>query len=339
MLREKLRRLMLGSSLDEPQMAEAVGAIMDGEATPPQIAAFLVALRVKGETIEEITGAARAMRDRMTRIDVERSPLVDTCGTGGDGAGTFNISTAVAFVVAAGGVGVAKHGNRAISSRSGSADVLMELGVDVSADADTVARCIEQVGIGFLFAPACHPAMKHAMPVRRELGVRTIFNVLGPLTNPAAAQVQLLGVFDRELARPMAESLARLGSSRAWVVHGADGLDELTVCDVSHIAELDGGEVRELTFAPEDVGLQRSHAEDLRGGTPTENAAIMRELLSGQRGGPLCDVVALNAGAALFLAGTADDPAAGVGQALEIISSGEPARVLERLVELSSSRS
>jgi anthranilate phosphoribosyltransferase len=333
MLKEALKRLMLGGSLDERQMAEAVGAIMDGEATGPQIAAFLVALRVKGETIEEITGAARAMRERMTRIDVERRPLIDTCGTGGDGAGTFNISTAVGFVVAAGGIAVAKHGNRAISSRSGSADVLTALGVDIGADAATVTRCIEEIGIGFLFAPACHPAMKNATPIRRELGVRTIFNVLGPLTNPAGAKVQLLGVFDRDLVRPMAESLARLGSSRAWVVHGADGLDELTVCDVSYVAELSGGEVREMTIAPEDVGLQRSYGEGLHGGTPAENAKIMRELLGGERQGPLHDVVALNAGAAFYVAGATADLEAGVGRAQEIMAGGEPLRILDRLVE------
>ncbi|MEE8408489.1 MAG: anthranilate phosphoribosyltransferase, partial [Myxococcota bacterium] len=267
MLSQHLNRLIAGDSLTEEQMVSAIGCIMDGEATPAQIAALLVALRIKGESIAEISGAARAMRQRMTRIDVTRRPLIDTCGTGGDGSGTFNISTAVAFVVAAGGVAVAKHGNRAVSSRSGSADVLREVGVNIEAAKEVVERCIEEVGIGFLFAPACHPAMKHAGSVRRELGVRTIFNLLGPLTNPAGAERQLMGVFDRALTVPIAAVLGRLGCKRAWVVHGGDGLDELTVCDESFIAAWNGNEVVEIALTPEQVGLERSFPEGLRGGT------------------------------------------------------------------------
>jgi anthranilate phosphoribosyltransferase len=312
-----------------------MGVVMAGEATPAQIAALIVALRMKGETVDEITGAALAMREAAVTVDVDPDSraLVDTAGTGGDGAGTINISTAAALVAAAAGVRVAKHGNRSVSSKSGSADVLEALGVTLIDDPQRQARILERVGFAFLFAPFQHPAMKHAVGPRRELGIRTLFNVLGPLTNPAGAKVQLLGVFDRDLVRPMAETLARLGSSRAWVVHGADGLDELTVCDVSYVAELSGGEVREMTIAPEDVGLQRSYGEGLHGGTPAENATIMRELLGGERQGPLHDVVALNAGAAFYVAGATDDLEAGVGRAQEIMAGGEALRTLDRLVE------
>lgn len=336
MLTNVLRRVMHGDSLAEKEMAEVFGAMMDGEVSPEQMAGFLVALRLKGETIDEITGAARAMRARMSRIQVRRTPLIDTCGTGGDGAGTFNISTTVAFVVAAAGGAVAKHGNRAVSSRCGSADVLAALGVNIAASPETVQRCIEEIGIGFLFAPSCHPAMKHAMPVRKKLGVRTVFNVLGPLTNPAGAPRQLLGVFDRQLGPMLAEVLGRLGCERAWVVHGADGLDELTVCDDTFVFEWDGHAVRELRVSPEQVGLSRSAPEGLKGGTPEENAAILREILRGERQGPLRDAVVLNAGAALAVAGLADDLAAGSRRAAEILDAGSAATVVDQLVTLSS---
>lgn len=331
MLTQALKRVMRGASLAEDEMADVFGHIMDGGATPAQIAAFLVALRIKGETIDEIVGAARAMRARMTPLHVQRRPLMDTCGTGGDGAGTFNISTTVAFVVAACGVAVAKHGNRAVSSRAGSADVLAALGVNIDAPVATVEACIENCGLGFLFAQALHPAMKHAGPVRRELGVRTIFNVLGPLTNPANAPRQLMGVFDRGLIAPLAEVLGRLGSERAWVVHGGDGLDELTVCDVTYIAEWNGQAVVEHTLSPETLGIKRVGVEALAGGTPEENARMAQEILGGLRPGPLSDAVALNAGAALLVAEVVPSLEAGFHRAYDVIRNGKGLQVLEEL--------
>lgn len=335
MLKTALGQLLQGESLSREQMAQAVGQIMEGEASPALTGAFLVALRIKGETSEEIAGAATAMRQRMARIQTNRSPLVDTCGTGGDGSGTFNISTAVAFVVAAAGVGVAKHGNRAVSSRSGSADVLAAAGVNILASHQVVERCLNELGICFLFAPSCHPAMKHAAPIRKELGIRTIFNALGPLTNPAGAKQQLLGVFDRRLTRPMAEVLGSLGSERAWVVHGADGLDEITVCDVTYVAEWTGAEVVERELKPEDVGLERAPAEALKGGTAEENAQVLRKLLAGSSPGPLCNAIALNAGAALVVAGAAPDLENGLSKAQELIAIGKPLQVLDSLCALS----
>jgi anthranilate phosphoribosyltransferase len=333
MLTPLLKRLMRGETLSEGEMSAAVGHIMDGAATPAQIAAFLVALRIKGESIDEITGAARAMRQRMTRIEVKRRPLMDTCGTGGDGAGTFNISTAVSFVVATCGVAVAKHGNRAVSSKSGAADVLVALGVNIEASKAVVEACIEDFGLGFLFAPALHPAMKNAGAVRRELGVRTVFNVVGPLTNPAMAPRQLMGVFDRKLTSVLAQVLGKLGSERAWVVHGADGLDELTVCDISYVAEWTGAEVVERTLSPEEVGLARVPPEALAGGDAQENARTMRALLAGKGPPPLADAVALNAGAALLIAGAAPTLSAGVLRSHDVLKSGEGLEVLDKLVK------
>lgn len=327
-----LPQLIQGHSLSEDDMSAAIGTMMDGHATPVQMAAFLIALRVKGETVDELTGAARAMRARMTPIVVHRAPILDTCGTGGDGAGTFNISTAVAFVAAANGIAVAKHGNRAVSSRSGSADLLAALGVNIAASRHTVEACIRDINLGFLFAPACHPAMKHAASVRQELGVRTVFNLLGPLTNPANADRQLLGVFDRALVRPIAETLGRLGSQRAWVVHGADGLDELTVCDSSDVAEWHGGRVITHTIQPEDVGLARHHPSALLGGSPEDNAQMLRVLLAG--GGPqaLIDAVALNAGAALMVCDVTRDLATGVARAQHTLRSGHALTILDALI-------
>lgn len=335
MLKEAIQRVTLRRDLAADEVAAAVGEIMDGGATPAQIAALLVGLRMKGETPDEIEGAARAMRARMNRVELDCAPLLDTCGTGGDDVGTFNISTAVAFVAAAAGIHVAKHGNRAVSSRSGSADVLKELGVNLDASFANVAAAIRDVRIGFLFAPHHHPAMKHATPIRRELGLRTVFNVLGPLTNPASAPYQLLGVFDRSLVRPLAEVLGRLGSKRAWVVHGEDGMDEITLCGMTYVAEWTGEQVVERSIVPEDVGLQTAKPESLRGGTPGENASIIRETLSGARSGPAADVVALNAGAAIMLCGMASTLQQGVNRARELISSGDPASTLEALISAS----
>lgn len=331
MLKQLITRVVYTMPLSAEEMADAVGEIMDGRASEAQIAALLVALRMKGETVDEIEGAARAMRSRMKGVSLNVDPLLDTCGTGGDDLGTFNISTATAFVAAAAGVHVAKHGNRAVSSRSGSADVLSELGVTIDAPAEAMRSAIEHHRIGFLFAPSHHPAMRFAAPIRRELGLRTIFNVLGPLTNPAGASHQLLGVFDDALLSPMAEVLGRLGAKRAWVVRGEDGLDELTLCGASHVAEWDGERVVERVVTPEDVGLRRAHPESLKGGTPSENASIIRELLGGERDGPARDVVALNAGAALLVCERAASLREGVEISLEILRGGRAMSTLEAL--------
>ncbi len=333
MLKPYIQRVMNKSDLSRDDVATAFGLIMDGESNPAQIAALLIAMRAKGETVAELAGAASAMRARMTPFPVSRRPLIDTCGTGGSGKGKFNISTAVAFVVATGGVAVAKHGNRAITSRSGSADVLDALGVNLSAPKEQVVRCVEELGIGFLFAPMCHPAMKHAGPVRRELGVRTIFNVLGPLTNPASAPRQLLGVFAKDLAAPLAEVLGSLGSEYAWVIHGHDGLDEITVCDKTHIAKWDGESVSEFTLDPREVGIPFYPHDALAGGTPEENAKTFRTLLRGELGGAIEDVVALNAGAAFLVAGQVATLEAGISKAREILQSGGAHTTLDRLVE------
>lgn len=338
MLTETLHRLMRGHSLTREEMSRALGAIMDGEVPPARIAAFLVALRIKGETAQEITGAVEAMRARMTTVHTTRTPLIDTCGTGGDGGKTFNVSTATAFVLAAGGVAVAKHGNRAVSSRSGSADVLGELGIDIAAPKARVEEQLDRHGIAFLFAPSFHPAMRHAAPVRRELGLRTIFNVLGPLTNPAGARRQVVGVFDRGLVRPLAEVLGALGAERAWVVHGADGLDELTTCDESTIAEWDGSHVRELTITPEELGLRRARPEDLAGGTPQENAALLRHVLGGEDTGAPRDIVALNAAAGFLVADRDASLASGLSRAMAVLQSGDALRLVEALAGESAPR-
>jgi len=321
------------SDLSREDVKTAFGLIMDGESNPAQIAALLIGMRAKGETVNELAGAASAMRARMTPFNVSRRPLIDTCGTGGSGKGKFNISTAVAFIVATGGVAVAKHGNRAITSRSGSADVLAALGVNLSATKEQVEQCVEELGIGFLFAPNCHPAMKHAGPVRRELGVRTIFNVLGPLTNPASAPRQLLGVFARDLTAPLAEVLGSLGSEFAWIIHGEDGLDEITVCGKTHVAQWDGERVTEFTLDPRDLGISFYEGDALAGGSPEENANTLRSLLGGGMSGAIPDVVALNAGAALLVAGQVPNLEAGLTRAREIIQSGKALKTLEKLVE------
>ena len=336
MLKPLIEKVLKGSDLTQEEMAQAVGSVMDGEGSPIQVAAFLVALRAKGEKTSEITGAAQAMRARMNQIEITKRPLIDTCGTGGSGTGSFNISTAVAFVTAAAGVAVAKHGNKAISSKSGSADVLSELGVNITAPIQTMKTAIETVGVGFLFAPNYHPAMKHAASVRRELGLRTIFNVLGPLTNPAGAPRQLMGIFDRTLTQPIAEVLGNLGSEKAWVVHGSDGVDELTICGESYVSQWDGSTVENLTIHPEDVGLAVHPEGAMKGGTPTENAKRMKQILSGQDSSPLTDAIALNAGAALHVAGVADTIQDGVLQAQETIQSGKGIKVVEDLVKITS---
>lgn len=352
MLKEMIHRLVEGHDLSEGQMIDAMEAIMAGEATHAQVAAFLTALRVKGETVEEIAGAARVMRERATpirvgrradpvvsidrdEINVEYETIIDTCGTGGDATNTFNISTTTAFVIAGAGLRVAKHGNRAVSSRCGSADVLEALGVNLDVTPEVVQECIETIGIGFLYAPLLHSAMRHVAPVRREIGIRTIFNVLGPLTNPAGAGLQVLGVYRDELTGPLAAVLGRLGSRRAMVVHGSDGIDEITISGPTHVAELRDGKVREYDIRPEDFGIAPAPLEAIRGGDAAENAEIVRGVLQGERG-PRRDVVLLNAAAALAVAGAARDMAEGVRRAGEAIDAGRARRCLERLVELTN---
>jgi anthranilate phosphoribosyltransferase len=323
-----------GEALTQDQARHAFEIMMSGDATPAQVGGFLMGLRVRGETVDELTGGAEALRERMVRV---RAPAdaIDTCGTGGDASGTFNISTAAALVVAACGVPVAKHGNRALSSKAGSADILAALGVDIDADPERVERAIREAGIGFMMAPRHHGAMRHVAGARVELGTRTIFNLLGPLANPAGARRQLLGVFARDWIEPLARVLGQLGSERAWVVHGADGLDELTTTGPSHVAELRDGRVTSFEVTPEDAGLPRGRLEDLRGADATTNADALRALLDGLRG-PYRDIVLLNSAAALVIAGQADDLASGVARAVDAIDSGAAKAVLAKLVAISS---
>ena len=332
-LRGAIAKVAAGKSLSQEEAAEAFDLVMSGAATPVQIGALLMGLRVRGETVEEIAGAARAMRAKVLTV---RAPegAIDTCGTGGDGKGTFNISTCAAFVVAGAGVPVAKHGNRAISSRSGSADVLKELGVNIEASPETISRCIAECGLGFMFAPAHHAAMRHVAQVRTELGTRTIFNLLGPLANPAGAKYQIVGVFGKEWVEPIAQVLALLGTMRAWVVHGSDGLDELTTTGISDVAVVDAGKVSTFRISPRNAGLPDARPEDLTGGNAVENAAHIRAVLGGLHG-PLRDIVLLNAAAALLVAGKANTLREGVALASESIDSGKALAVLEALVRLS----
>jgi len=324
-----LARVVEGGALTDTEAAAAFEAIMDGRVAPARLAAFLVALRMRGETVPEIAAFARVMRARATRVRCGARVILDTCGTGGDGAGTFNISTLAAFVVAAAGVVVAKHGNRSVSSRCGSADLLEGLGIRVDVPVAVVERCLEEVGIGFLYAPALHEAMRHAGPVRRELGVRTVFNLLGPLINPAGARHQLLGVFDPARLGPVAEVLRALGSERAMVVHGG-GLDEITLHATTRFAELRDGRVTTGSLEPEEAGLARARLEDLAGGDVERNVSIARAVLDGERG-PRRDVVLINAAAALLVAGRAADLKEGVALAAEAIDSGGARRVVEGL--------
>ncbi|MEO8276636.1 MAG: anthranilate phosphoribosyltransferase [Thermoanaerobaculia bacterium] len=325
-----LQRLLDREDLERSEVERLFGKIMDGEVGESQIAGLLVAFSMKGETPEELAGAAQAMRSRARFVAHHRTDLVDTCGTGGDGRGTFNISTAAAFVAAAGGAAVAKHGNRAISSRSGSADVLGALGLPMEVTPETAARQLDEVGIAFLFAPAHHPATRTVAPVRRALGVRTLFNLLGPLTNPAGALRQLLGVYSRHRVEPVARVLAALGCQHALVVHGDDGLDEITTTTTTHVAEVRNGEVRTYVLSAEELGIDRAEPGDLAGGLPDENARRMEKILCGEIG-PLADIVALNAGAALYVAGRSDSIADGVQRAKTILASGGAMTKLEAL--------
>ena len=333
-LKSLLNKVADGHDLDADEAAAAFEAMMAGEASDPMIAGFLMALRSKGETIGEIAGAARAMRAKAARVEAPEG-AIDIVGTGGDAKGTYNISTCSALVVAGAGVVVAKHGNRAISSRSGSGDVLEELGVRLGTPPENVARCLREARLGFMFAPAHHSAMKHVMPARKALGVRTIFNLLGPLTNPAGVKRQIMGVFDRRWVEPLAHVLKSLGSEHVWVVHGSDGMDELTTTGESMVAEMKNGEVRTFTLTPEEAGLARARLEDLQGGDARENAAAIRALLRGEKG-PFRDVVLLNSAAALIVAGKAADIRAGVEMAARSIDSGAAGEALEKLAAISN---
>ncbi|MBE3582995.1 MAG: anthranilate phosphoribosyltransferase [Limnochordaceae bacterium] len=332
MIREAIAQVTSGQALTQEEAAAAMTDIMEGRATPAQVAAWITALRLRGETVPEIAGAAIAMRAAAHRITPRVARLVDTCGTGGDGAHTFNISTAAAIVVAGAGVPVAKHGNRAVSSQAGSADVLEALGVEVLLSPASVQQCIETIGIGFLFAQVFHPAMRFAAGPRREIGIRTIFNVLGPLTNPAAAPTQLVGVYSAELVQPVAEVLDRLGCERALVVHGLeDGVDEISLSGPTLAAFLDHHRVTIRTLTPQDLGLTAQPPQAVRGESAQENAQRIRRLLAGEKG-PARDVVLLNAAGALWAAGVAGDLSQGVRLAAESIDSGAAARRLEEWV-------
>ena len=336
MIQEAIKDLIAGADLGRAKMRAVMEQIMSGQATDAQIGAFLVALRIKGETIDEIAGGAEVMREKATPIVTVRPDLIDTCGTGGDDSGTFNISTTVAFVACGAGLAVAKHGTRSISSQCGSSDVLTALGVNIEATPEKVGECIDEVGIGFLFAIALHGAMKHAIGPRRELATRTVFNILGPLTNPAGAKRQLLGVFDGALTEALAEVLRELGSERALVVHGSDGLDEITLTGPTQVSELRDGQISTHQIHPGDFGLQTVAAEALKGGDADYNARILREVLDGKEG-PQRDVVLLNAAAAMVVGGLAEDITAGLEVARTSIDSGKARQALDRLVEVSNS--
>ena len=333
-VQDALARLLEGRDLSRPQAREVMGEIMEGKATPAQIGGFLVALRLKGETAAEIAGCAEAMRAHVLAVKPKRDDLVDTAGTGGDGAGTFNISTAAALVAAAAGAAVAKHGNRAVSSASGSADVLEALGFELELPAERIERSIDELGFGFLFAPSHHPAMRHAAPVRKELAARTVFNVLGPLTNPAGARAQVVGVYAPDLVETIATVLARLGSRRAFVVHGAGGVDELSPAGPNLVCEVSRGKVRRREIDPKDFGVRRCRPADLAGGSPAENAETIRNIFAGAKDAKR-DAVLLNAGGAIAAGGHARDLEEGYRIATGALDSGAAGERLEALIAFS----
>ena len=335
MIQDSIGRVVEGQSLGLEEAAQAMDEIMGGEATPAQFGAFVTALRLKGETPDEIAGMARVMREKALRVSVD-GVLVDTCGTGGDGSGAFNVSTTAAFVAAGAGAKVAKHGNRAMSGACGSADVLEALGVKIDLSPEGVARCLDEVGFGFMFAQRYHPSMRFAAGPRREIGIRTVFNILGPLTNPAGATRHLLGVADPSVGENMARVLGRLGSERALVVHGLDGMDEITLSDETQVWELRDGSVSSYRVSPEDFGLSRSGKSDIAVASVDESAAALRGVLDGAHG-PARDIALANAGAALLAAGLADTLVEGVAQAADAMDGGSARRALDCLVELSNS--
>lgn len=335
MIKEAISLITQDINLSEAEMAECMKEIMEGKATDAQIGALLTALRIKGETVEEITAAARIMRQKATMINAPEG-VIDTCGTGGDMSHTFNISTAVAIVVASVGVPIAKHGNRSVSSRSGSADVLEALGVKIDLSPEKVERCLFETGFGFLFAPLFHPAMKYAIGPRKEIGIRTIFNILGPLTNPAGAKRQILGVFADRLTDPLAQVLGNLGAEDVMVVHGEDGLDEITISDGTKVSRFRDGKIDNFFLTPEDFGLKRSDVKELLGGDKDENAKILLQILKGEKG-PKRDIVLINSAAALAVAGRIEDFKEGVMIASEAIDSGRAMRKLEDIIKVTNS--
>ncbi|RMG01950.1 MAG: anthranilate phosphoribosyltransferase [Nitrospirae bacterium] len=334
MIKEAINILVQGINLSESEMVECMNEIMEGRATDAQIGAFLTALRIKGETVEEITGAARVMREKAARINAPEG-VVDTCGTGGDMAHTFNISTTTAIVVAACGVPVAKHGNRSVSSRSGSADLLEALGVKIDLPPESVEKCLFETGFGFLFAPLFHPAMKYAIGPRREMGIRTVFNILGPITNPAGAKRQTLGVFSDRLTEPLASVLGNLGAEDVMVFHGEDGLDEITITDGTKVSRYRNGSVESFILSPEDFGFSRASSSDIAGGTAEENAVITKAILSGEKG-PKRDTVIMNSAATLIVAGKTEDYREAASIAAEAIDSGKAMKKLDEIIKVSS---
>ena len=333
-IQEALKKVLDKLNLKEEEMILVMTQVMEGKVEDSQLGAFLTALRMKGETVEEITGAAKVMRDKAEKIKVSKDPIIDTCGTGGDSANTFNISTAAAFVVAGCDISVAKHGNRAVSSRSGSADVLKCLGVNIEASKLTVEKCIDQIGIGFLFAPLMHGAMKHAAGVRKQLGIRTIFNLLGPLTNPAGANAQVIGIYDSSRLKQIASVLKLLGTRKAFVVHGSDGLDEITLTGETKVCELANGQISEYILKPDSFDLTACEAKDITGGTPEENADILKAILSGIKG-PKRDIVLMNASAAICASDKKESLKAAMELARESIDSGSAEQKLKDLCRLS----
>lgn len=349
MIKEAIAKIVLRQDMAEAEAIEVMTEIMTGQATEAQIASFITALRMKGETIEEITGCAKVMREYATpirprcaavdierdEINLDRETIIDTCGTGGDKTNTFNVSTTAAFIAAGAGLRVAKHGNRAVSSQCGSADVLSALGVNLEVTPQKVEECIDAIGIGFLYAPLLHGAMKYAIGPRRQIGIRTIFNVLGPLTNPAGARAQVLGVYDARLTDVLAKVLLHLGSEHAFIVHGKDAMDEISITGETQISELKDGRVETFTVAPEDFGLRRAALRDIAGGNAAENADIIRRILSGEKG-PRRDIACLNAAAAIAAGSKASTIKAGLVLAYEAIDSGKAKEKLVRLVELTN---
>lgn len=330
-MQEAIKAVTEKRDLTAPEMSETMRLIMTGEATPAQVGGFLIGLRMKGESIDEIAAAAGVMRELASKVEVDKNHLVDTCGTGGDASGSFNISTASAIVVAAAGGKVAKHGNRSISSKSGSADVLETAGVNLEISPEQVAACVNEIGVGFMFAPLHHSAMKHAIGPRREMAVRTIFNVLGPLTNPAGAPNQVLGVFSKDLVEPLAHVLKQLGSEHVLVVHAEDGMDEISIATPTFVAELNNGEVTTYTIQPEDFGMSRADLEQIRARDSVHSLEIIKSVFN-NTDGPATDIVCLNAGAAIYAAGLTGSLAAGVKKAQDVIASGAVAETLEQLI-------
>ena len=337
MIREALIQALNKQDVTPEQMTSAMDEIMSGEVSEIEISAFLTALKMKGETVDEISAAAKVMRDKAEKVDLDGYYTLDTCGTGGDTKGTYNISTAVAFIAAAAGIKVVKHGNRSITSKCGSADVLEALGVNIALDPQQIKKCVQDVGIGFMFAPSHHKAMKYVMGVRRALGFRTMFNVLGPLSNPASAKAQVLGVFDKSLVEPLAQVLNKIGVERALVVHSADGLDEISVSDITYVAELKDGSITTYEISPEDFGIALSDIAQIKGGSANDNAQIIQDILSGKDTSAKRDILILNAAAALYVGKKADSIKEGVTLAQSLIDSGAAYDTVQKFAEYTAS--